>query len=109
MHEVWGDDVAAPALIGGDAVDSDVEAAFGHVADLGVRMGMERSHCTFVEAEGDEHEFRALGENGAAVAGRDLGPDRVRGDVESFANFRCHEPCIAANVPQTNPRIRSAS
>lgn len=64
---------------------------------------MEWAYRALVEAEGDEHEFRALGENGAPVARRDLGPDSILGDVESLANFRCHGACIAANVRQTNP------
>lgn len=100
MDQIWGDDVA-PACREprGDTVDGDIEAAFSHVAHLGVRMGMECAHCAFVKAEGNEHEFRALGEDSAVIAGGDLGPHRLICHAESFANFRCHGPLIAANVP----------
>jgi hypothetical protein len=61
VDEIWGDDEAgASAQSCGDAVHGDVETAFGHVADLGVRMGMQCADSAFVKAEGDEHEFRAL-------------------------------------------------
>jgi hypothetical protein len=61
-------------------------------------MGMQRADSTFVKAEGDKHEFRALRENGPPVAGGDLGPDRIICYAKSFTNFRCHGAFITANV-----------
>ena len=75
MNKFWGDDVAAAGREPvGDTVDGDVEAAFRHEAYLGVRMGMQRANCAFFEAEGHEHEFGAMGEDGTPVAGGHLGP-----------------------------------
>ena len=99
MNKIWGDDVTAtcgkPCR---DAIDGDIKAAFGHVAHLGVGVGMERANGALFKAEGNKHEFRALGEHGAPVAGGYLSPHSIRWDVEGFAHFSCHEPFIAANV-----------
>jgi L-gulonate 3-dehydrogenase len=99
MNKIWGDDVAAACgKPGRDAIDGDIKAAFGHVADLGMGMGMECAYGAFFKAEGNQHEFRPLGKHGAPVAGGNLGPHSIRRDVEGFAHFSCHKPFIAANV-----------
>lgn len=104
VQEIWRDNKAgARAQPGGGAIDGDIKAAFRHIAHLGVRMGTESADSAFVKTEGNEHEFRPLRENGAPVAGGNLGPNRIFGDAEGFSSFRCHGSYIAANVRQTNP------
>lgn len=99
MNKIRGDDVTATCgKPGRDAIDGYVEAAFCHVADLGVGMGMQGSYGALFKAEGNQHEFRPLGKHGAPVAGGYLSPHSIRRDVEGFAHFSCHKPFIAANV-----------
>lgn len=72
----WDDEAAALAEDGHFSADGDLERAFGDVARLHVRVGVERADRALVKAEFDLHQLGAADENAAPIAGSELGPGR---------------------------------